>query len=81
MDTKTSREANNKDPSADLPSLLMIITFHSLEEKMVAQAFTKWKKQKLGDLALKKPLEPSELELEENSTKSQSAKLFSFLFQ
>jgi 16S rRNA C1402 N4-methylase RsmH len=50
-----------------MPSLLMIITFHSLEERMVSQAFTKWKKLKLGDLALKKPLEPSETELSENS--------------
>jgi 16S rRNA C1402 N4-methylase RsmH len=57
----------------------MIITFHSLEEKLVSQAFAIWKKQKLGDFACKKPHEPTQEELTENS-RSQSAKLFSFLF-
>ena len=60
-------------------SLLLVITFHSLEEKMVSQAFNKWKKAKLGSFGTKKPLEPSEEEVEENS-RSRSAKLFSFLF-
>ena len=57
----------------------MIITFHSLEEKLVSQAFAVWKKRKLGDFACKKPFESTEVELAENS-RSQSAKLFSFLF-
>ena len=61
-------------------SMLMVITFHSLEEKLVSQAMAKWKKAKLGDLATKKPVMPSELELEENS-RSKSAKLYSFIFE
>jgi 16S rRNA (cytosine1402-N4)-methyltransferase len=57
----------------------MIITFHSLEERLVSQSFAKWKKSKLGDHAVKKPNEPTELELQENS-RSTSAKLYSFMF-
>jgi len=79
MDTQQSREILGKEKRADLPSLLMVITFHSLEERLVSQAFAMWKKSKLGDQATKKPCEPSEQELNENS-RSQSAKLYSFLF-
>jgi len=75
MDTKKSRA----EVKEDQPSLLMVITFHSLEEKMVSQSFAKWKKMQLGDYGTKKPIEPSAEELEQNS-KSHSAKLFSFLF-
>ncbi len=59
-------------------SLLMIITFHSLEEKLVSQKFTIWRKNKVGEWGTKKPLEPNLIELEENS-KSSSAKLYSFI--
>jgi len=58
----------------------MVITFHSLEEKLVSQAMARWRKAKLGDVATKKTILPSEEELEENS-RSRSAKLFSFLFE
>jgi 16S rRNA C1402 N4-methylase RsmH len=44
MDIKLSRELSGKDRNADLPSLLLIITFHSLEERLVSQAMAKWKK-------------------------------------
>jgi 16S rRNA (cytosine1402-N4)-methyltransferase len=57
----------------------MVITFHSLEERIVSQTFNKWRKAKLGDFGTKKPIEPSEEELAENS-RSKSAKLYSFLF-
>ena len=60
--------------------MLMVITFHSLEEKLVSQAMARWKKAKLGDLATKKPVEPSQEEIEENS-RSKSAKLYSFIFE
>ena len=61
-------------------SLLMILTFHSLEESMVMAAMTQWKRRKLGQYATKKfPILPSEEELEENS-RSKSAKMYSFLF-
>jgi hypothetical protein len=35
MDTQQSREILGKEKRADLPSLLMVITFHSLEERLV----------------------------------------------
>ena len=43
----------------DQGSLMMILTFHSLEEKIVSQYFNKWRKNKLGDFGTKKPLEPT----------------------
>ena len=82
METKQSKKKTklNKDDENPLESLLMIITFHSLEEKLVSQAMAKWRKAKLGDVATKKPLLPADEELEENS-RSKSAKLFSFIFE
>ena len=51
-------------------SLFIVITFHSLEEKLVQQSFRVWSKENLGYLGTKKPLTASEEELEENGTKS-----------
>ena len=59
-------------------SLMMILTFHSLEERIVSQFINKWRKNSLGDFGTKKPLEPGQEELAENS-RSKSAKLFSFV--
>lgn len=64
----------------DKNSMLMVITFHSLEERMISQQFHIWKKESLGDLGTKKPLMPSAEEYEENP-RSKSAKLYTFLFQ
>ena len=61
-------------------SLMMVITFHSLEERIVSQYFNKWRKQQMGDFGAKKPVEPSAREIEENS-RSKSAKLFTFVLQ
>ena len=47
----------------DKESLLMVITFHSLEERLIASAMQKWKKQKLGDQGMKKPLTATDIEL------------------
>jgi len=58
----------------------MVITFHSLEEKLVSQAMARWRKAKLGDVATKKVISASNEELVENS-RSKSAKLHSFLFE
>lgn len=60
--------------------MLMIITFHSLEERLVSQAMARWRKAKLGDYATKKPVSTSDEELEENS-RSKSARLYSFIFE
>jgi len=40
------------------PSLLMIITFHSLEEQAVSRAYTKWKKLGKGVFERKRPITP-----------------------
>jgi len=64
----------------EVNSLLMIITFHSLDESLVSSAMTQWKKRKLGHFATHKfPILPSTEEVEENS-RSKSAKLYSFMF-
>jgi len=59
-------------------ALLMILTFHSLEERVVSQFYNKWRRGKLGEFGTKKPLEPSPEEVAEN-TRSRSAKLHSFV--
>lgn len=76
LDTHKSRST---ETNASYSSLLLLITFHSLEEKLVSQQMAIWRKSKLGELAISKPIKPSDVELEEN-TRSRSAKLYSFLF-
>ncbi len=53
---------------------LSVITFHSLEDRIVKHQFKDWHLQKMGTLVTKKPVEPTEEEVEENS-RSRSAKL------
>ena len=80
---ETSKSLQKKKAKTDeresLESLLMVITFHSLEEKLVSQAMARWRKAKLGEVATKKVTTASEEELVENS-RSKSAKLHCFLF-
>lgn len=69
-----------EDPIKNLSSdgSLAIISFHSLEDKIVAEHFKRWEKRKLGKQAFKKVITPSAEELEENSA-SASAKLRIFM--
>jgi 16S rRNA (cytosine1402-N4)-methyltransferase len=53
---------------------LLVISFHSLEDRIVKQTFSKFEKNRLGTLVVKKPLIPSEKEQTENN-RSRSAKL------
>lgn len=53
---------------------LAIITFHSLEDRVVKQYFKTLKEAGLGALATKKPISPSEEELKQNP-RARSAKL------
>lgn len=53
---------------------LVIITFHSLEDRIVKQAFVEFEKEGKGKLVNKKPILPSMNEQRENS-RSKSAKL------
>jgi 16S rRNA C1402 N4-methylase RsmH len=47
----------------DDESMLLAISFHSLEERLIQQHMQKWKKEGLGTYGTKKPLLPSEEEL------------------
>ncbi len=53
---------------------IVVITFHSLEDRIVKQTYIKWEKQGLGRIITKKPLVPSKEELDTNN-RSRSAKL------
>ena len=55
--------------------LFMIISFHSLEDRIVKHAFKNWKREDYPiEILTKKPILPSSLEIIENS-RSRSAKL------
>lgn len=64
----------------DLPSFLkpqgraLIISFHSLEDRMVKHSFRQYKSADLGSILTKKPIEASEEEVAQNS-RARSAKL------
>ncbi|MEX0930227.1 MAG: 16S rRNA (cytosine(1402)-N(4))-methyltransferase RsmH [Candidatus Paceibacterota bacterium] len=51
-----------------------VISFHSLEDRVVKRQFRTWSKDKLGTIVTKKPIGPSEAEREENP-RARSAKL------
>lgn len=53
---------------------LLVISFHSLEDRIVKQTFSEFERNGLGTLVIKKPLIPSEKEQTENN-RSRSAKL------
>ncbi len=56
---------------------LAVISFHSLEDRIVKTAFRDFAKRGLGSLTFKKPIEPTPKEVEENP-RSRSAKLRAF---
>ncbi len=53
---------------------LVVISFHSLEDRIVKNAFRDFEEKGKGKIVTKKPILPDELELEENS-RSKSSKL------
>jgi 16S rRNA (cytosine1402-N4)-methyltransferase len=53
---------------------VVILTFHSLEDRIVKQAFQKMAKEKTAELLTKKPVPPTREEIKENP-RSRSAKL------
>ncbi len=77
-------------------TILSLITFHSLEDRLVKQRYKKWaercicdkhmmrcvceKKHNLGKILNKKPIIASKREIEYNN-RSRSAKLRSFVFK
>ena len=57
---------------------LVVISFHSLEDRIVKNALREWEKNKMGRVLTKKPVVPSESEMESNP-RSRSAKLRAFV--
>ena len=53
---------------------VVVITFHSLEDRIVKHQFRDWAEQGFGNVLTKKPITPSEEEIE-NNKRSRSAKL------
>lgn len=53
---------------------IAIISFHSLEDRIVKQTFLKWEDEKLGKIITKKPIIP-DTEEEEKNRRSRSSKL------
>ncbi len=58
---------------------LFVVSYHSLEDRMVKHTMREWRQLKKGVLLFKKPLQPDSQEVEENY-KSRSAKLRVFRF-
>ncbi len=58
---------------------LVVLSYHSLEDRIVKRKFLEWKGLSLGVLPFRKPLVPGEEELEENR-RSRSAKMRVFHF-
>lgn len=54
--------------------LIMVVSYHSLEDRIVKHTYRKWKNEKRGHILTKKPVLPSEEEIE-NNKKARSAKL------
>jgi 16S rRNA (cytosine1402-N4)-methyltransferase len=57
--------------------VIIVISYHSLEDRIVKQTFRDWARDGMGIAETKRPLAPSEEEIEGNR-KSRSAKLRSF---
>ncbi|MBI2019895.1 16S rRNA (cytosine(1402)-N(4))-methyltransferase RsmH [Candidatus Daviesbacteria bacterium] len=53
---------------------ILVISFHSLEDRIVKNTFNNWEEEGLGKVVTKKPITPSNLELRENP-RSRSAKM------
>lgn len=53
---------------------IVVISFHSLEDRIVKQTFLDWEEKGLGKIITKKPIEPTEKEKEKNR-RSRSSKL------
>ena len=59
-------------------SLIIFVSYHSLEDRIIKKTFREWQVDDLGKILTKHPLIPSEKEISENY-KSRSAKLRAFL--
>jgi len=55
-------------------SCIVVISFHSLEDRIVKVTFREWEDKRIGEVLTKKPIVPSQDEVEENP-RSRSAKM------
>lgn len=60
--------------SASPAALIAVVSYHSLEDRIVKHTFRDWQKEGFGKVLTRRPLLPSEEEVEENY-KARSAKL------
>ena len=58
---------------------LVVVSYHSLEDRIVKHTFLQWKRESLGEVLTKHPILPSDEETSSNF-KSRSAKLRAFRF-
>ena len=58
---------------------ILVISFHSLEDRIVKTTFRKWKSEGLGQILSKKPITPSEDEISSNP-RARSAKIRVFRY-
>ncbi len=58
-------------------SLIIFVSYHSIEDRLVKKNFREWQNENLGKILTKHPLTPSDNEIERNY-KSRSAKLRAF---
>lgn len=69
------REALKQSVDLLLPKgQLVVISFHSLEDRIIKESFKKFQEQSLGTIVTTKPLIPTEAEIEKNR-RSRSAKM------
>lgn len=61
----------------DVKARLVIISFHSLEDRAVKRAFRRFEKEKAGRILTKKPVVPNDAEVSDNP-RARSAKLRAF---
>lgn len=57
---------------------IVVITFHSIEDRIIKHTFKKWEKDGIGTVLTKKPIVPSEAEVTANK-RSRSSKLRIFI--
>ena len=64
-------------PEANNSALVIFVSYHSLEDRLIKHAFRKWQNDGLGKILTRHPVLPSAKEIE-NNYKARSAKLRAF---